>query len=58
MRICNQAQRWGMEDSAERRVDVGEVEIDRGRGIVLAMRERERENWRRIGGRPSVGMEL
>ena len=32
----------GMEDSAGRRVDVGEVEIDRGRGIVRAMRERER----------------
>ena len=32
----------GMEDSAGRRVDVGEVEIDRGRGVVRAVRERER----------------
>ena len=31
----------GMEESAGRRVDVGEVEIDRGRGIVRAS-ERER----------------
>ena len=37
----------GMEDSAGRRVDVGEVEIDRGRGIVRAMRERERERENR-----------
>ena len=32
-----------MEDSAGRRVDEGEVEIDRGRGVVRAVRERERE---------------
>ena len=31
----------GMEDSAGRRVDVGEVEIDHGRGVVWAVRERE-----------------
>ena len=47
----------GMEDSARRKVDVGEVEIDRGRGIVRAMREREsraivgREGDAGFGGR-------
>ena len=31
----------GMEDSMGRRVDVGGAEIDRGRGVVRAVRERE-----------------
>ena len=35
-----------MEDSTGRRVDEGEVEIDRGRGVVRAVRERETERER------------